>query len=645
MSGATREADRLESLRTYALSAAREQAFDDIARLAAVVCDAPIGLVNVVDQDLVWGKGSYGSLPTYAPRPAGSFCEALVASSADALVVPDAVCDPAWAGTPFVAGADGIRAYAGAPVIGRDGLALGTVCVLDTEARPFTDEQVSDLLALAAQATAVFELHRADVRQHRPTDPVPAAGGGLADPRRLREALERREFVPYFQPIVDVVSGAPVGFEALLRWQHPVLGLVPPAEFLPAIESSGLMLPVGRSVIEQSLDHVRRWRSDFVLPEALTVAVNVSPAQLAAPGLAAFVAGALQARDLPAASLTVELTETLDLLDCDVARTELAELRALGVHVAIDDYGTGHSGLMRLLDLPVSTLKLDRSLTSRLPDDARALAAARSVLGLAHDLAVAVIAEGVETGEQQRALADIGCLHAQGFRFSRPLPAEQIATFLAPWETRPVLAVAEPPRRHARRTPAPTPTPAPGEAPGPTRGSGHSVVLYRSDAELTEAALAHLTGDLASNEALVVVATHSHRRRFETAMTRRGHDVAAWRAARRYLALDADELLASFLDGGRLDADRFRAVVGPLVAPDGGVVHVRVYGEMVARLWESGRRAEAVDLEELWCDLGGRYAFSLLCGYPLAQLAGDDQRGYLQRVIARHAAPPVDGAA
>lgn len=421
-----REQDRLESLRSYGvLDTLPEAPYDHAARLAATLCDAPVGLVSLVDDDRQWWKAAHGiDAAGGGTCRAESFCSDAVAAGAP-LLVADALADPRYARKKLVTGPPGIRAYAGVPLAGRDGLPLGTLCVVDFRPRSFTSTQVTDLLALADGVAAHLELRRADLGLGRePPAPLAAAVG----PGRLWTALDAGELVCYYQPIVALDGGATVGLEALIRWEHPDLGCLPPAVFLPVVETSGLAVPVGRHVLDTTLGFAAGLRRS--LPRPPKVGVNVSGAELRRPGLASSVLTALRLHGLEPSALTVELTETV-AYDPVVAASELGCLRAEGVGLALDDYGSGKATLEELLGLPVTTMKLDRGLVAGVPGDRRSVAAVRSSIRLASQVGVDVVAEGVETLGQAAWLRSAGAGHAQGWLFGRPVPADRAVERLA----------------------------------------------------------------------------------------------------------------------------------------------------------------------------------------------------------------------
>jgi diguanylate cyclase (GGDEF)-like protein/PAS domain S-box-containing protein len=251
----------------------------------------------------------------------------------------------------------------------------------------------------------------------------------LALQQDLRHAVEREEFLLHYQPRADLASGRITGFEALLRWNRPGRGMVEPADFIPLLEESGLIVPVGEWVVRQACLQLQEWLEAGV--RAVPVAVNVSARQFLQADLAGTIERALCRHGVPAPLLEVEITETDSMRNADEAVATLARLRAAGVGVAIDDFGTGYSSLAYLKRFRVDALKLDRSFVRGLPQDAGDVSIARAVIGMAHGLGLRTVAEGVETPAQRAFLAGCGCNEMQGFLLARPLPARQCAAFLA----------------------------------------------------------------------------------------------------------------------------------------------------------------------------------------------------------------------
>jgi EAL domain-containing protein (putative c-di-GMP-specific phosphodiesterase class I) len=235
----------------------------------------------------------------------------------------------------------------------------------------------------------------------------------------LRRVIDRDELVLHYQPIVDLVQGSVVGVEALLRWDHPQRGLVAPLQFVPMAEETGLIVALGRWVLDEACRRAATWRAELGA-SAPWVSVNISGRQLVDSGLARDVRAALAAADLPPEALAVEITETVLVQDVKLAVERLEELRRLGVLVAIDDFGTGYSSLRYLRRFPADLLKVAKPFVDGLADPKDA-ALVQTILGLGRSLGLVAIAEGIETDDQHRRLAALGCPLGQGYLFARPV--------------------------------------------------------------------------------------------------------------------------------------------------------------------------------------------------------------------------------
>jgi diguanylate cyclase (GGDEF)-like protein len=247
----------------------------------------------------------------------------------------------------------------------------------------------------------------------------------------LRKALERQEFIIHYQPIVKLGIRRIVGFEALVRWQHPTRGLISPAEFIPMAEETGLIVPIGYWVLAEACRQIGEWHVQFPADPPLTISVNLSVRQCAQPDLVQKVAHILEETSLDASDLKLELTESMIVEDADSTSAMLSELRALGVQVQMDDFGTGYSSLGYLQRLPIDTLKIDRTFVNRMGKDDSGSEIVRTILALAHDLGMKVVAEGIETDEQLSELKSMGCEYGQGYLFTKPIDSQMASALLA----------------------------------------------------------------------------------------------------------------------------------------------------------------------------------------------------------------------
>jgi diguanylate cyclase (GGDEF)-like protein/PAS domain S-box-containing protein len=246
--------------------------------------------------------------------------------------------------------------------------------------------------------------------------------------RALRQAIGRNELELYYQPIISLSTGAVAGAEALIRWNHPTLGVMLPSQFIPISEESGLIVPIGRWVLREACRQAKVWR-DAGLPR-FKLAANISPVELRSKDFVAGVDTILRETGFDPQSLELELTETLLMQDSKSTAEVLSTLKELGTRLALDDFGTGYASLSCVRRFPIDTLKIDQSFVRDLTTDAHDASVVSAVITMANGLHMGVVAEGVETLEQQRFLEDHKCAEAQGYRFSRPLSADAFAGFL-----------------------------------------------------------------------------------------------------------------------------------------------------------------------------------------------------------------------
>jgi predicted signal transduction protein with EAL and GGDEF domain len=244
----------------------------------------------------------------------------------------------------------------------------------------------------------------------------------------LRKALAVGEFELHYQPVVNLEKNRIAGFEALLRWNHPTRGRVPPDEFIPLAEETGLIVPIGEWVIRQACSEARTWPSD------LHVAVNVSPVQFRGKNLVPAVVNALASAQFPADRLELEITEAVLLQNNEATLALLHQLRSLGVRISMDDFGTGYSSLSYLRSFPFDKIKIDQSFIRDLANNPDSIAIIRAVTGLGQSFGMETTAEGVETQAQLDQMRAEGCTEAQGYLFSEPQPASKVSGILARFE-------------------------------------------------------------------------------------------------------------------------------------------------------------------------------------------------------------------
>jgi diguanylate cyclase (GGDEF)-like protein len=244
----------------------------------------------------------------------------------------------------------------------------------------------------------------------------------------MRKALQNGEFILYYQPQIDLFSNTVHGMEALLRWQHPTLGLIPPGKFISVAEESGLILPIGRWVLSTACRQAKEWQESGLPP--CKVAVNISPKQFCQADLCEMVSQALTEAELAPECLEIEITETAIMLDMAKAIQTMKNLVALGISLSIDDFGTGYSSLSCLENFPINNLKIDRSFISKVNRSEENGALAEGIIALANTLKLGVIAEGVETEYQKIFLKKRGCQIGQGYYLSYPIPAEDCQEYL-----------------------------------------------------------------------------------------------------------------------------------------------------------------------------------------------------------------------
>ena len=309
-----------------------------------------------------------------------------------------------------------------------DGRELFITCSVGIALYPFDDRGIETLYRNADAAMYHAKDEGRNNFQFYSAEMNAQSAQRLALENALRRALERDELRVFYQPQVDLNSGRIVGAEALVRWQHPELGLVSPADFIPLTEETGLIVPIGEWVLRQACAQARAWQNAGLPP--IRVAVNFSARQLRQRDLYDVVTAALQQAGLAPEWLEVELTESLVMHDVNRTIDVLRGLKQMGVTVAVDDFGTGYSSLSYLQRLPIGVIKIDRAFIEHISDNPDDAAIAKAIIALAKSLQLKTVAEGVETGAQADFLRRHGCDVMQGYYFSRPLPADKFIQLL-----------------------------------------------------------------------------------------------------------------------------------------------------------------------------------------------------------------------
>jgi EAL domain-containing protein (putative c-di-GMP-specific phosphodiesterase class I) len=247
----------------------------------------------------------------------------------------------------------------------------------------------------------------------------------------LQRAIDNHEFVLHYQPVIELESGSVEGFEALLRWQHPQRGMIPPLDFIPLAEETGLIVPIGRWVLREAAGRARELQERFPSNPPLHMAVNLSARQLQRPEIVQDVAQILMETQLDPKDLVLEITESVMMEDMELSIQRLAELKELGVRLAVDDFGTGYSSLNYIRRFPVDILKVDKSFVDGVNEGGEESALTAAIIELAGILKLRPVAEGIERADQLEKLLDLKCDLGQGYYFAKPLPLEDVDELLA----------------------------------------------------------------------------------------------------------------------------------------------------------------------------------------------------------------------
>jgi len=431
------ETARLAALSsTGILDTALEPGYDAITRLAAEYFQADASAIGFADESRIWIKSSWGLQLRELPRKNSIFDMVL---AEDGPVIASEISNQ----TLFEAQKIHLKHFdmpyfAGVPVRSFDGNILGVLIVFWREPRQeLAPDELCTLESLADMVSSQLELRRLrnvftiqDKRRRRSScfgaeEPPPW-------PRKpdLRRALDKHQFVLYYQPEVDLFTRKIVGVEALIRWAHPERGLIPPMEFIPLAEENGMILPIGDWGLAEACNQIRTWCSEDPRLNSLRVGVNLSARQFAREGLADHVEALLLQSGISSRQLGLEMTESSLIPNVGTAMEVLSSLRRLGVSLLMDDFGTGYSSLSYLNSFPFDVLKIDRSFIGRMTTGEQPLQIVRTIIELARVLGMDVVAEGIETHEQYRLLRQMGCRFGQGFLFARPMSAEALTGLL-----------------------------------------------------------------------------------------------------------------------------------------------------------------------------------------------------------------------
>jgi EAL domain-containing protein (putative c-di-GMP-specific phosphodiesterase class I) len=430
----TQEDARLAALTaTGILDTEPEASFDAITRLCAEYFRADTVLLGFADASRVWIKSYWGEAVRELPRKRSVFEMVLAVNGP--VVVPDISKHPNFEGSRKALRRLEVVSFASAPVRSLEGRILGNLTVFGCQPRrAMALDELRMLESLADIVASQLELRRLRksiegkrLRRPRATKRIE---GNWPSKSALRRALERREFVLYYQPEVELVTRRIVGLEALIRWDHPERGLIPPMDFIPLAEESGMILPIGDWGLSEVCSQIQKWCLEDPTNQTLRVCVNLSARQFAREGLADHVEALLRHFGVSSRQLGLEMTESSLIPDVSTALEVLGSLRRLGVSLLMDDFGTGYSSLSYLHAFPIDVLKIDRSFVGRMTEGDQPFQIVRTIIELARVLGMDVVAEGIETREQYLLLRELGCRLGQGFLFARPMSAEAVTRLL-----------------------------------------------------------------------------------------------------------------------------------------------------------------------------------------------------------------------
>jgi EAL domain-containing protein (putative c-di-GMP-specific phosphodiesterase class I) len=431
------EGARLAALAaTGILDSEPESSYDAITQLAADYFHADTVLLKFADESRVWVKSYAGQAVRELPRQNSIFD--MVLAEDGPVVISDLSMHPVLHQSLLELKRLDAAFVASVPVRSLENRILGVLTIFCRKNRQGMEpKELRMLESLAGLVTSQLELRRMRKALTAPSARrlrvSPASAGAVPcwpRPLDMRRALDQREFVLYYQPEVDLSTRKIVGLEALIRWAHPERGLIPPLDFIPLAEESGLILPIGDWGLSEACAQIQKWSHEDPSNSSLRVCVNLSARQFSRPGLADHVEALLVQFGISSRQLGLEMTESSLIPNMRIALEVLGSLRRLGVSLLMDDFGTGYSSLNHLHSFPFDVLKIDRSFVGRMTEGDQPMQIVRTIIELARVLGMDVVAEGIETCEQYRLLRQLGCRFGQGFLFARPLSTEDVTQLL-----------------------------------------------------------------------------------------------------------------------------------------------------------------------------------------------------------------------
>jgi EAL domain-containing protein (putative c-di-GMP-specific phosphodiesterase class I) len=422
-------------LSTGILDTPPEPAYDTITRLAAEYFQADSAGILFADESRVWLKSSWRLTIRELPRSGSIFDMALAEDGP--IVVPDIFNHPQSEKLISRFKHLGIAALACAPIRASEGKILGILAIFfrhpNFEMAPEamrTLESLAEMVASQLELRILRKSFNKNGNMHKRARAAASSNGAWPKNSDLRKALDQNQFVLYYQPEVDLATRKIVGLEALIRWNHPERGLIPPMNFIPLAEESGLILPIGDWVLQEACNQIQKWCIEDISHVTLRVGVNLSARQFSREGLADHVEALLIQSGISSRQLGLEMTESSIIPNVRIAMEVLGSLRRLGVSLLMDDFGTGYSSLNNLHSFPFDVLKIDRSFVNRMTEGEQPLQIVRTIIELARVMGMDVVAEGIETCEQYQLLRDMRCRLGQGYLFSRPLTAKAVTDLL-----------------------------------------------------------------------------------------------------------------------------------------------------------------------------------------------------------------------